>query len=102
MGSEAYVIKPDGTQDRVPRTDRYPFPAGYRVRMLTGGGGGYGPAFERDPERVRLDVVNELVSVENARRDYGVVLDAKTFALDTEATRKLRAARPAGNEGKAK
>jgi N-methylhydantoinase B len=102
LGSEAYVIKPDGTQDRVPRTDRYPFPAGYRVRMLTGGGGGYGPAFERDPERVRLDVVNELVSLESARRDYGVALDPKTFALDADATRELRARWLAGNEGKSK
>ena len=90
MGSEAYVIKPDGSQDRVPRTDRYPLPAGHRVRMLTGGGGGYGPAFERDPEQVRLDVLNELVSAECARRDYGVVLAPGTLTVDLAATRKLR------------
>lgn len=74
-------------------------PAGHRVRMLTGGGGGYGPAFERDPQQVRLDVLNELVSVQSARLNYGVVLAPQTLALDLEATRQLRAAPSAKPQG---
>ncbi len=39
----------------------------------------------RDAERVRDDVLNELVSREAAERDYGVVLTADG-AVDVEAT----------------
>jgi N-methylhydantoinase B len=46
-GNEARVIRPEGTEEVVPRTDRFALKAGHRVRMLTGGGGGYGPPFER-------------------------------------------------------
>jgi N-methylhydantoinase B len=55
--------------------------------------GGFGDPFERDPERVRDDVVeNRAVSRESARAIYGVVLreDGK---LDAEGTRALRAER---------
>ncbi|WP_378951334.1 hydantoinase B/oxoprolinase family protein [Mesorhizobium sp. ANAO-SY3R2] len=38
------------------------------------GGGGYGDPLERDPAAVAADVLDELVSPEGARRDYGVVL----------------------------
>jgi len=37
------------------------------------------------------DVRQGYVSVEAARRDYGVVVDAVTLALDSTATEKLRA-----------
>jgi N-methylhydantoinase B len=41
------------------------------VRIMTGGGGGYGPPAERDPEAVRRDVREGYVSAQAARRDYG-------------------------------
>jgi N-methylhydantoinase B len=54
--------------------------------------GGYGDPFERDPERVRADVVeNRAVSRESAREVYGVVV-GESGALDLETTRQLRAA----------
>jgi N-methylhydantoinase B len=57
----------------------------------------------RPPERVLGDVLDEYVSVEGARRDYGVVLTGDlwelTLAVDHDATDRLRAemraARPA-------
>lgn len=98
-GNESFVIKPDGTQEQVPRTDRHPLPAGYRVRMLTGGGGGYGPPFEREPERVRLDVLSGLVSVQAARDDYGVVIDLLTMRVDAAATRSARGQQPFAGAG---
>lgn len=55
-----------------------------------GGGGGYGDPLERDIEAVCQDVINEYVSVESAKKDYGVVIDPHTFEIDTEATKKLR------------
>jgi N-methylhydantoinase B/oxoprolinase/acetone carboxylase alpha subunit len=59
---------------------------------ISSGGGGVGSPFERDPDQVREDVVNELVSLESARVDYGVILDPETFAVDEAATRAIREA----------
>jgi N-methylhydantoinase B len=57
------------------------------------GGGGYGDPLERDPEIVRDDARNYIVSVKAARDEYGVVLDTKPelYEVDDEATEKLRA-----------
>ena len=55
-----------------------------------GGGGGYGDPFKRPIEKVREEVRNDIISVEKAREDYGVVIDPKTFAVDMEATRAIR------------
>ncbi|MCY3945393.1 MAG: hydantoinase B/oxoprolinase family protein [Anaerolineaceae bacterium] len=57
----------------------------------SGGGGGWGDPLERDPQRVLEDVVNEYVSLESARRDYGVVIDEDTLTVDEGATAALRA-----------
>ena len=46
---------------------------------------------ERDPEKVRWDVVEGYVSLESARRDYGVVLEPGTLEVDQAATDRLRA-----------
>src|SRR5262245_47295690 len=58
---------------------------GYAVE--TGGGGGFGDPLERPAEQVLQDVTSEYVSVEVARRDYGVVFNAvgRHFALDIAA-----------------
>jgi N-methylhydantoinase B len=68
---------------------RQPVPGGDRLIMEMPGGGGFGNPFARDPERVREDVLNELVSREAAERDYGVVLTADG-AVDARATKKRR------------
>ncbi len=55
-----------------------------------GGGGGYGNPLERDIEEVRRDVINGYVSVEQARHDYGAVIDPQSFEVDATATQNLR------------
>jgi N-methylhydantoinase B len=66
-----------------------------------GGGGGWGDPLERDPQQVLEDVLDEYVSPEAARRDYGVVLsgslEAWDLAVDLDATQQLRASRRAGS-----
>jgi N-methylhydantoinase B len=58
----------------------------------TAGGGGFWDPLERDPERVLADVRADYVSLEAARRDYGVVIQrrGRRFELDAEATSELR------------
>ncbi|HUB94722.1 MAG TPA: hydantoinase B/oxoprolinase family protein, partial [Stellaceae bacterium] len=66
-----------------------PVPAHAEVIVRTGGGGGWGDPLKRDPERVRADVLEELISPEAARAEYGVVL-TRDSSLDIAATRELR------------
>jgi N-methylhydantoinase B len=62
------------------------------VIKYSSGGGGVGPARERDPEMVRMDVKKELVSIKAARETYKVVIDPATLEVDSKATEALRAA----------
>jgi N-methylhydantoinase B/oxoprolinase/acetone carboxylase alpha subunit len=55
------------------------------------GGGGYGNPYERNVKLVEEDILDEYVSPEAARRDYGVVWDENLKRVDEEATLKLRA-----------
>jgi N-methylhydantoinase B len=75
----------------------HPLSKGDTVVMHTGGAGGYGDPLDREPERVRQDVLEGLVTHSAAHDIYGVVLSPHTFQVDptaTEARRKhLRAQR---------
>ena len=53
-------------------------------------GGGYGDPLERDPQKVADDVLDGVISVETALRDYGVVVSAKGM-VDQAATAARRA-----------
>ncbi len=71
--------------------------AGDEISIQTPGGGGWGDAFERDPAAVLTDALRGLLSVDAARRDYGVALTAADAAqplhVDQAATTALRAKR---------
>jgi N-methylhydantoinase B len=54
-------------------------------------GGGYGNPLERDPAKVADDVLDGVISVDTALKDYGVVVSAKGV-VDQAATAKRRAA----------
>ncbi len=69
---------------------RYPLKRGDIVRLITGGGGGYGNRLERDPKMVKEDVEDEYITLEEARDVYGVVLDGRG-EVDEAATLELRA-----------
>ena len=58
------------------KTENRQLQAGDRVRMSTGGGGGYGNPRERPVELVERDVIRGFISPESARTDYGVIIDA--------------------------
>jgi len=69
-------------------------PKGTLYRQIAGGGGGYGNPFERPPEKVLEEVRDEVLSVEKARSDYGVVIDPSTLTVDADATSSLRGEKP--------
>ena len=64
---------------------------GDTVCTMTSGGGGWGAPYERDPEKVRWDVIEGLISQERARTEYGVALTEPDINVDTEETARLRA-----------
>jgi len=65
-------------------------PSGTLYVQEAGGGGGYGSPFERPAQRVREEVKNGIVSIDAARRLYGVAVDPETFELLAEETTRLR------------
>jgi N-methylhydantoinase B len=65
------------------------FGAGDEILYLADGGGGYGPPFERAPERVREDVIDGYVSRDAARTSYGVAL-TDDLDIDEAETARLR------------
>jgi N-methylhydantoinase B len=76
-------IRPKGRQTVPPRDT---------IRLGLPGGGGFGDPKARAPERVREDVLDGLITSEEARRDYGVAVDAEG-RLDGAETERLRSAR---------
>jgi len=91
-------IRVGGPHEQVVKNTAFyvPHEAGERYEYRYGGGGGWGDPLDRDPAKVLEDVLDEYVSVEAARREYGVVLRGSLeefdLAVDTEATEQLRAA----------
>ena len=65
-------------------------PAQTSVRIETAGGGGWGSPFEREPDKVLSDVLDAFITLDSARRDYGVCIDADTMTINLDATRELR------------
>ncbi|MDB5650814.1 MAG: 5-oxoprolinase [Hyphomicrobiales bacterium] len=96
-GRTGDIIVNPGTDaaKRLPtRYADYPLKAGDKFQLDTPGGGGLGTAGERDIALVLRDVREGYVTVEGARRDYGVAIqrDGDTLNVDEEATRRLRQA----------
>lgn len=89
------VINPGAADEkRLPtRYADYPLKAGDRFCLDTPGGGGTGPAFERDPNRVLADVEQGYVSAQKALSDYGVAVrrEGDVWKLDAAATEAARA-----------
>ena len=57
----------------------------------SGGGGGWGNPFRRDPQHILTDVRDGYVSEHSARENYGVVIDTENWTVDEAATTALRA-----------
>lgn len=90
--NQQYLVRADTGEKTMIPTKRGPFffKHGDILIQMSGGGAGVGNPKERDPEKVRWDVLNQLISIERAREVYGVAINPITFQIDVEATQKLR------------
>ena len=91
------IVRKDGSIQRLPTgktVGHVTLEAGDGFLVEVGGGGGFWNPLERDPQQVLADVRSGYVSLEAARRDYGVAIRqrGRKFELDVEATRELRRA----------
>lgn len=91
------VVNPGTPQERElePFSDGNVLVRGEVLRLETGGGGGWGHPFDRDPALVLADVRGGYVSRDAAAEEYGVVLSEDGEAVDDAATAKRRKDRPA-------
>ncbi|MGH3496504.1 MAG: hydantoinase B/oxoprolinase family protein [Nocardioidaceae bacterium] len=84
------TVNPGGPDERDvdALADAEPVRAGDLIRIRTTGGGGWGDPLARDTSLVLRDAAWGKVSVEGARRDYGVVV--RDSAVDGPSTLALR------------
>jgi N-methylhydantoinase B len=86
-----FVLNPEDEAEELGSKVSIAIEPGDTVSVQTGGGGGYGPPWERDPVAVAEDVLDERVSPRRAREVYGVVFD-DGGAVDAARTGALRQA----------
>jgi N-methylhydantoinase B len=86
-----FVIEQKGKEPRrLRKVAAQSLVKGDLIRLKTGGGGGFGDPLERDPEKVLNDVIDQYITVEQARGDYGVVVNQATMKVDQKETSRLR------------
>jgi len=93
-GSLARIVKVerDGSETPRPAIGDTTLTLGEWIKGEEAGGGGYGDPLQREPERVRKDVLENWVSMERARDVYGVILtgSGEGMSVDGSATVALR------------
>jgi N-methylhydantoinase B len=76
-----HILYEDGREVVVGKTARTLLKKGEVARLVTGTGGGWGDPHERPVEEVVEDVKDGYVTLEQAERDYGVLLDPETHEV---------------------
>ena len=86
------VINPGPGEQPVNGKQSREFAHGDVISFQQSGAGGYGDPLAREPARVLDDVLDDYVSIEAARAEYGVVITGEGFDLrvDEAATERLR------------
>ena len=94
------VLNPGTPQQKaIRKVSNFPLTRGDIVRIISGGGGGWGEPWKRDPSRVLEDLREGYVSLQGATSDYkvGVTSSRGSFALDHQETSRLRSAAAAAS-----
>ncbi len=87
---QAFRREPDGHLEPQPACAGVELRPGQSIVSVSSGGGGYGPPWRREPDRVAHDVREGWVSRERALEVYGVEVDERGEVM-VEATRERRA-----------
>jgi len=87
--SDVTIRRADGGEEQHPAKFLTRVKRGDLLRVRLAGGGGYGDALAREPERVLEDVLDGKVTAAHAAAAYGVAI--RDGAVDTAATAELRA-----------
>ena len=92
-GNEVLLRRNDEMQSEAVNAKLYStrLATGDAFFLRSGGGGGFGSPLKRPPENVLADVRSGYVSVDSARRYYGVIVDESSMRVDAKATAILRA-----------
>ena len=83
---EYYIIKPKGKRVKLKSKCTVKIEKGDIFVVKTPGGGGYGDPLKRQPELVVHDMSNGLVSLEAAKKDYGMAIDSVIMKIDLKST----------------
>ena len=87
--AELHLIHNDGNSKKLPsKVPYHKTKKGDTFLAIGPSAGGYGNAFERNPYDVYEDFLDEIISVESAKNDYGVIIS--NGKLDLKATKKRR------------
>ena len=80
------ILNPGRTERLLPvlMTEVEKLNTGDVFRHEMAGGGGYGSPWIRNPEHVLKDVIEEKVSIEAAREDYGVIIIKNNHSLEID------------------
>jgi N-methylhydantoinase B len=90
------VINPGSQAQVVPSKQSRGFEYGDVISFQQPGAGGYGDPLARDPARVLADVLDDYVSVDAARGEYGVVIVDDHVDETATASERARRRRDAG------
>jgi N-methylhydantoinase B len=88
--SRLILRRAKGLTEQLDVNRRYVLNQNDVVEIFANGGGGFGNPLERPVEDVLRDVIDGFVSLEGAKRDYGVALDSSGRTIDTEETMAIR------------
>ena len=89
IGPNVNIKHSNGKEENRLKSNSYPIKKGTVVTTYTGGGGGFGDSYDRDPKNVLEDVINGLVSIDKAEKDYKVVISSN-MSIDYSKTNDLR------------
>ena len=93
QGSGLVVSVPGADEAIYTRISGISIPAGTVLSHRTAGGGGYGDPMEREAQAVLEDVLDEFITVDDARELYGVAINPASMTIDEAATLEQRGTR---------
>ena len=86
------VLNPDSDNRELPKKAHVHMEVkkGDIIHHVVSGSGGHGDPLERDPERVFNDLKDGKITIEHAKKAYGVAISSEDEGVDWEETTVLR------------